>query len=419
MLLSPRTKREPRDHAPRISHVTVPVQHWVPIPNPGQSGPFWNPYRSAVPVPTDVLSQARNIVTGRGYNQGPSAKRRRPNSDSDMEESNEEKLKRQKREAQKRYRIKKKGELHALKQKMQTLQAERICMKETLTQLAPYHTMRNLEQARLQVGKAPRVWIYKETWPECRILAHANAKETLGYRLQGRDCWEYKRFPGLTPEQVTAVKQAWDQNIRAGGHQLVEFMDTQYFQRMYYRDGQLSWRWSQVQAKVDTNLSTDQQIILECVEFDIHNQVLWAQGRGVEDFKKSIEAGSKVQFAAALEHNSYAYKIVIGDKGTEEFQVSELSPEAEELLGWNMDGMQATDAKVGHELPFLSGDKAVDLDEFFSADKTLGPLYAQRERIVNGKSTLVPVEIWLKPISKKSDARTIHVLERIWGGISG
>lgn len=312
--------------------------------------------------------------------------------------------KKRKREAQKRYRDKKKHEMEKLRGKNEE-------MTEKIKELEPYRIIKNVENVRMKVGKPPRVWVYKETWPECQILEHAHCERALGYRLEGRDCWEYKRFPGLKADETANLKRHWDLNVRKGGYQLHDFLENQFFQRMCYRDGELTWRWTQVDAVQDDETPVDPEtgkLILQCVEHDVHDQVVWGMKKGVTDYLASQEANHSQMYLGWFKQNSYTYQVTLGND-LNSGKVSSTSPDVMGLLKWDMTGMTSENTEEGLTIPVLESD----MKQIFEDGCSKQPAFYRRQRMVGGKKTLVRVEAHVRVVKNLADEKVIEVLERI------
>jgi len=318
-------------------------------------------------------------------------------------------------EAQKRYRQKKKDELNSLKMKAMKLEQ----MEERLRKLEPFDIYYKINAARHQAGKIPKMFVYRETFPEWKIIDHYDGEKMLGYDVKGRDCWEYKRFPGVRDEEKPALRQRWDKMIDEGGYKLYHFLDQQYFQRMCYRDGKVQWRWGQMTCERDMeaekHLTKEDKgkKVLCCIEHDVHDQVTFGMRKGVEDYLSSAGAGSHCAYAEMLKHNSYLYQVTLG-KG----EVTSTAPEAMQILKWDMMGMPIKSSAEGTGIPPLDLDKEA-MKDFIQQGGSKKVMRYQRMRMKNGTRTMIDVEAWARVLPQTDDGSDnprdvtiVEILER-------
>lgn len=313
-----------------------------------------------------------------------------PNTGMDVEESSVNARDR-KIAAQRRYRTKKKNELQRLKH----IEREHMRLKHRMELLKPFEIIAKVEQARMDTGKRPRQWCYVETWPECKIISEMLCSEALGYSLLGRHCWDYKRFPGLSNSEHRArdaesLKRHWNATVAKGGYSLYDFLDNQFFERLSYRDGKPVWRWSQVVA-YRINDPYQKPALLQCLENDCHEAVMFGRRHGVTEYLKSV--GDKHAFHYILKSsNSIHYSCYVSADVVREHTdskpakertvvVQRAGPELVKALGWDMNSMPADDRSPGRGVPILSGANN-RLAEIIATGRTHEPMYYKRLRIV-------------------------------------
>lgn len=298
--------------------------------------------------------------------------------------------------AQRRYRTKKKNELQRLKH----IEREHMLLKQRMELLKPFEIIAKVEQARMDTGKRPRQWCYVETWPECKIISEMLCSEALGYSLLGRHCWDYKRFPGLNNAQGTlrdvdaqALKQHWNATVAKGGYSLYDFLDNQFFERLSYRDGKPVWRWSQVVA-YRINDPFQKPALLQCLENDCHEAVMFGRRHGVTEYLKSV--GEKHAFhyildaSKSISYSCYVSRDVVREHTTKKstkdraIVVQRADASVQEILGWDINGMPADEDSPGRGVPLLCGPNN-RMEEIIRTGRTHEPMYYKRLRVIPNK----------------------------------